>query len=165
MQNRGKFNHSLPNMHTGTHTHTKLSSFMWVYSFTSPIPNMAGTALSNERKPPPQLLPPVRNDQQKCCHDSFCCFYSFPFPPAVLVRFLTRRFIGEYASNTSKCFQIWCWLWWGGGRFWTQRTAFIFRYLYICEINIKDKFWLQHNRKMFVNKRKISRHFPTITDL
>lgn len=28
------------------------------------------------------------------------------FPPAVLVRFLTRRFIGEYASNASKCFQI-----------------------------------------------------------
>ena len=27
-------------------------------------------------------------------------------PPAVLVRFLTRRFIGEYASNASKCFQI-----------------------------------------------------------
>lgn len=28
-------------------------------------------------------------------------------PPAVLVRFLTRRFIGEYASNASKCFQVW----------------------------------------------------------
>lgn len=27
-------------------------------------------------------------------------------PPAVLVRFLTRRFIGEYASNASKCFQV-----------------------------------------------------------
>lgn len=31
----------------------------------------------------------------------------FLLPLAVLVRFLTRRFIGEYASNASKCFQVW----------------------------------------------------------
>lgn len=43
------------------------------------------------------------------CRGSICCVSFHLTPAAVLVRFLTRRFIGEYASNTSKCFQSqWC---------------------------------------------------------
>lgn len=82
-----------------------------------------------QSSPPP--LPPVRDENVYGLPWFMLLFLIWPVsPPAVLVRFLTRRFIGEYASNASKCFQILVvitvgWRSW----LWSRRAAFISRLL------------------------------------